>query len=469
MPQKAKPYWLLVMSYGFYSLFGIKNLLILLATTIVVYIGACFIEKYQGDKKKKNIILILELIFSIGLLVVFKYSNFIIENVNTIAEKLHMSYQFNEVSLILPAGISFYVFSVISYTIDVYRGTYAAEKNFFKFALYISYFPKVTSGPIERFGDFKEQLERKITFDYENVKDGFLLAALGFAQKLIVADRLGVMVSTVFGNYNQYSGFTVFLASIMYTLQIYWDFTGYTNIALGASQMLGIKMKDNFRQPYLAVTIRDFWKRWHISLTSWFGSYLYIPLGGNRKGKLRKYINIMIVFGVSGLWHGASWNFIIWGLLHGVYQVMEDVIAPAINGINKKLSVRTDTFSYRFGQRTVTFLLVNFAWIFFGANGTRNALGIIKQMFAEFNPWIFFDGSLYKLGISQKQFSLTLFVIGILIFIDICREKISMRDWIRKQNLWFRWLLYLMLLFGVIIFGYYNNGYDASSFIYNNF
>lgn len=468
VPQKIKVIWLLLCSYCFYACFGLKNVLILLISTFVVYAGALIIENMSDGRCKKTVMAV-EVVLNLLMLLVFKYANFVIDNLNAISEKLHLAYEINEFSLILPVGISFYIFSAISYTIDVYKGKINAEKNIYKFALYMSYFPKVTSGPIERFDSFKEQLESKINFDYENVKDGFLLALLGFAQKLIMADRIGVLVATVFDNYTEYKGFVILVASLLYTVQIYCDFTGYTNIALGISQMLGIHLKDNFEQPYLATTIKDFWRRWHISLTSWFRDYLYIPLGGNRKGTLRKYVNVAIVFAVSGLWHGASWNFIVWGMLHGVYQIVESIIEPWIRKLNEVLRVRTDNFSYRFGQWIVTFSLVNFAWIFFRASGLKTAFGIVKNMFAVYNPWVFFDGTLYKLGLDSKEFILVLIGSVIIFGIDIWREKMSVRNWIRSQNLWFRWGIYLLLIFSILILGFYNNGYSSGAFIYNQF
>lgn len=467
LPQKIKIIWLLITSYYFYLCFGMKNVIILVLSTIIVYVGALLIGKSKRSYAKA--LMILEIVLNVLMLLIFKYTNFVIGNLNLLAGKLHLAYEMNEFSLILPVGISFYVFSAISYTIDVYTGKIQAEKNIIKFALYMSYFPKITSGPIERFAPFKEQLENKISFDYENVKDGFLLAMLGCAQKLIMADRIGVLVTTVFDNYTKYQGFVILVASVMYTIQIYCDFTGYTNIALGVSQMLGIRMKDNFKQPYLATSIKDFWRRWHISLTRWFTDYIYIPLGGNRKGVLRRYINVAIVFCVSGLWHGASWNFIFWGVLHGAYQIVESLIAPVLEKVVKVLKVRTNNFSYRFGQWIVTFSLVNFAWIFFRAQGLKNAVGIVRNMFSLYNPWVFFDGTMYTLGLDSKEFLLVLIGIVVVLCIDIWREKMSVRDWIREQNLWFRWSIYLLLIFAVLILGFYNNDYSSGAFIYNQF
>lgn len=466
MPQKLKIVWLLAASYLFYGFFGFKNIIILLISTIFVYAGGLLIEKKKDHAK---MIMTAEVVVNVGMLLVFKYTNFAVETLNKAAEKLHMSYELNTFSLILPVGISFYVFSAVSYILDIYKGKYGAEKNFIKFALYMSYFPKVTSGPIERFGTFKEQLETKIRFDYENVKDGFLLALLGYAQKLILADRIGILVATVFDNYAKYQGFVILVASLFYTVQIYLDFTGYSNIALGISQMLGIRLKDNFRQPYLALTIKDFWRRWHISLTSWFTEYLYFSLGGNRKGTIRRYLNVMIVFCVSGLWHGANWNFVVWGILHGVYQILESLIAPRIPKLMEFLGAKTNNFSYKLGQWFVTFSLVNFAWIFFRASSVHAAINIFKKLFRTYNPWIFFDGTLYKLGLDQKEFMLVLVGIVVMICIDIWREKMSVRNWLREQSIWFRWGVYLLLIFSILVFGFYNNEYSSGAFIYNQF
>ena len=371
--------------------------------------------------------------------------------------------------VILPVGISFYTFQALSYTMDVYRGEIYAEKNILKYALFVSFFPQLVAGPIERSKNLLIQFNEEHHFDYERVKNGLLLMLWGFFMKLVIADRVALLVNQVYNNWQQYAGLELVIATVFFAVQIYCDFGSYSNIAIGAAQVMGFTLMENFKQPYFATSVADFWRRWHISLTSWFRDYLYIPLGGNKKGKVRKYINVMIIFLTSGLWHGASWHFVIWGALNGFFQIIGDSTKKYRQKILQLLEVNTRCFSYRLLQMVLTFILVDFTWIFFRADGFKVALQIIQKMFSTFNPWILFDGTLFTLGMDRKDFIVALIAIAILWIVDYFHTKGSVRQWISQQNLIFRWGLYYFVIFSILIFGIYGPGYDAAAFIYFQF
>ena len=260
------------------------------------------------------------------------------------------------------------------------------------------------------------------------------------------------------------------MASVLFAIQIYCDFSGYSLIAAGAAKVMGFELMENFNCPYYAKSVAEFWRRWHISLTSWFRDYLYIPLGGNRKGTARKYLNILLVFLVSGLWHGAQWTYVIWGGLNGLFQVLGSILAPLRKKAGELLGVKEESFGHKFIQVCVTFVLVDFAWIFFRAASVHDALHIIKSILTVHNPWIFFDNSLYSLGLSQKQFHLMVFSLAVLAVADWLKyKKVNVLDRLMEQDIWFRWPAYLMGILFVLVFGIWGNAYDAQAFVYFQF
>lgn len=330
IPKKLRYIWLLIASYYFYMSWNPKYAILIALSTFITYISSIFIQKYNDQKRivLKKVCLAGSIVSNLSILCLFKYANFIIINISKLLSILNIGIIERRLDLLLPVGISFYTFQALSYTIDVYRGEIKAETNIFKYALFVSFFPQLVAGPIERSKNLLCQInniDHISVWNFEQVKRGFLLIMWGLFQKLVIADRAALLVNTVFQHYQNYGFLEIFTAAILFAFQIYCDFGGYTNIARGSACVMGFHLMNNFRQPYLAQNIKDFWRRWHISLTSWFTDYLYIPLGGNRNGRHRKYLNILIVFGVSGLWHGASWNFIVWGLLHAIYQIIGDI------------------------------------------------------------------------------------------------------------------------------------------------
>lgn len=323
IPKKIRYIWLLIASYYFYMCWNAKYALILLFSTAVTYASGLLIDrannKIEDDKKRtrwKKIFVALSFIINLSILFLFKYFDFAVENINRILSHLNMQLLNPSFDVVLPVGISFYIFQALSYTVDVYRKDVKAEKNFLRYALFVSFFPQLVAGPIERSKNLLEQMYEVHKFDAQRVKDGLLLMIWGGFQKIVIADRVAIVVDTVFNKFPQYGGMYIVVAAILFAFQIYCDFSGYSIIAMGAAKVMGFRLMENFNAPYFSMSVAEFWRRWHISLSTWFRDYLYIPLGGNRKGKLRKYINLMIVFIVSGLWHGAQWSFVIWGALN---------------------------------------------------------------------------------------------------------------------------------------------------------
>ena len=443
-----------------------KYALLMALSTGITWLTGYMLERC-ADKRRKLIWLTGSLVSNLGILCIFKYANFFLDNIYKIFAYLGIEVIERRLDLLLPVGISFYTFQALSYTIDVYRGEIRAEKNIFRYALFVSFFPQLVAGPIERSGNLLGQIqnvEKIKVWNFERVRDGFLLMMWGLFQKLVIADRASLLVDTVINDYEKYGFVEIAVAAILFAFQIYCDFGGYTNIARGAAKVMGFKLMNNFRQPYFAKSIKDFWRRWHISLTSWFTDYLYIPLGGNRKGVIRKYLNTLIVFGVSGLWHGASWNFIVWGLLHAVYQIVGDFKDSLLKeDYSKGVGISARIFGV--WQSAVTFLLVDFAWIFFVCGSCSQALRIIRRMFE-----ITHTTSIFDIGLNQGNWIVLIVAILILSCVDILHEYgVGMFALVNKQCMVIRWGLYLGLVLSIIMFGIYGVTYDAGAFIYFQF
>ncbi len=384
---------------------------------------------------------------------------------------------------LLPVGISFYTLQALGYVIDCYRGNTGAEKSFISYALFVSFFPGITSGPIERGRNLLPQIRSmgRKSDCWENLRNGILILFWGYFLKLVLADRIAIVVNTVYTDPQRWKGSLVVLAVLLYSLQIYCDFAGYSAIAIGSARILGVRVMQNFTAPYLSASVGEFWRHWHISLSTWFRDYLYIPLGGNRKGLWRKNLNLLIVFAVSGLWHGAGLTFLFWGLLHGVYQVIDTLYAalpfseakkalrerPAARGQGKHPA--TDTFSGRLLRTVVTFLLVSFAWIFFRAESFGQAWQIIRCM-GGITLWQLTDGSLLALGLDGPNWILLALGLLFLLVRDLCvRKGISLRREILRQELWLRWVLYIGVILLVLVCGIWGPGYDSATFIYSQF
>ena len=372
-------------------------------------------------------------------------------------------------AFLLPVGISFYTLQIIAYMTDVYKGKIQAERNFFKYMLFVTSFPQIIQGPIPRYEQLGKQLSSFHKFDYAMFVGGFELMIWGFFQKLVIADRANILVNRLFGEYQTYQGMYVVVAAVLYSLQLYADFNGCVCIARGVSEMLGIQMAENFDRPYFSGSIKEFWHRWHISLSSWLRDYIYIPLGGNRKGKTVQYINILITFLVSGIWHGIGTTFVVWGLLHGLYQIMGSFLMPVRDWIVKVFRVDRESFSHRLWKVTVTFIMVAVAWIFFRASSVSQAFAMIKSIFTTCNPWILWDGSLYQLGMDTKNVWMLFWSAVTLFVVELLQARVSLRSEFAKQGIVFRYVVLYMAVFAILIFGIYGPGYDAAQFIYGGF
>lgn len=471
VPKKLRCFWLLIASYYFYMCWNPQYAVLIGASTVVTYLSGIAMASLSKKKtlsaeqkiKGKKLIVAGSLIFNLGILVVFKYANFFLENIYGLLNQLGISVVERTLDILLPVGISFYTFQALSYTLDVYRENIDAEKSLIKYALFVSFFPQLVAGPIERTGNLLTQIrkiETESRFDFENIRHGLLLMFWGLFQKLVIADRAAILVDTVYNNYTAYGFMSITAATIIFAFQIYCDFDGYTNIARGAARILGIHLIKNFKQPYLATNIQDFWRRWHVSLTSWFTDYLYIPLGGSRKGTKRHLVNVLIVFTISGLWHGANWTYVVWGFLHALYQCVGIMRRKA-----QKNAALAPSLIRRIASIMITFGLVDFAWIFFRAESLSMTFRIFLQMLT--HPGV---SSLLHMGLNPVNMGILIVSLLILLFVDILHEKnISIFKAVFKMPLWRRWIIYAGLIWSCILLGIYGIAYTSSQFIYFQF
>lgn len=449
IPNRFRRLWLLAVSYYFYMSWDARFAFALLWITAVTYCGAFGIAalgrqavKAQAAGRLKKVCMFLCAVMVFGTLFYCKYAVFVI-------------------------GASFYTLQSFGYLMDVYRGKTEPERNFLRYALFLSFFPTVVSGPIERSDHLLRQLQmqKQTEFRIENVKQGLWMMLWGYFMKLVIAERIAVFVNAVFDR--ELGGVYAIVAAMLYGIQIYCDFAGYSVIAAGAAKTLGFSIITNFEAPYLAVSVSDFWRRWHMSLTGWFRDYLYIPLGGNRRGRLRKYCNIMIVFIVSGIWHGNGWKYLIWGGLNGFYQVVGDALKPVRKRLAGVFRLERAGKRYRLLQAAATFLLVDFAWIFFRADSAVSALKMIRSMAVEFDLSVLWDGSLYQFGIGRTEFLFVILTILLLAAVDLLHDRKQDVLHIMKKWHWtVRVCLSACVLMAVLIFGVYGEGYNVGSFIY---
>lgn len=473
IPKKVRWIWLLISSYFFYMCWNVSYALLMATSTLITWLSGILIEKADSiadEKKRKRLKkLWVGLSFGINLAILFffKYFTFAAESINAVFGSQIFTLHFD---ILLPVGISFYTFQALGYTMDVYRKELPAEKNFFFYALFVSFFPQLVAGPIERSANLLPQLKKATSPNGDNIRKGLLLMGYGFIQKMVIADRIALFVNAVYnGNINVQSGSVLLLATLLFGIQIYCDFCGYSNIARGAAQILNINLMQNFNTPYFATSVRDFWRRWHISLSTWFKDYLYFPLGGSKKGTFRKYLNTAIVFLVSGLWHGANFTFVIWGALHGFYQIMGDVLKPVREFFKKLLHIEDGRFFTRLLQMGLTYSLVNFAWIFFRANTLKDAFTVIKNIFTNFELGRLFDQRFMFEIMSRSEFNVLIFALIILFLVSFVSQKFDIREKIEAQPLVFRWAIYICVILTVMIFGVYGPEYVPSDFIYFQF
>jgi len=436
-------------------------ILILFFTILVDYFAARSIEKSKGQKRK--LILVVSIVANLSVLGLFKYFNFFNDNIGIIAERVGWNYSISSLKIILPVGLSFHTFQSLSYTIEVYRGNFKAENHLGIFALYVMFYPQLVAGPIERPQHLLHQFHEKHHFDYDRFRSGSVLMVWGLMKKTVIADRLSTVVNQVYGNPMGFSGLPLILATVFFSIQIYCDFSGYSDIARGCARVMGFSLMENFRSPYLSGSVSEFWKRWHISLSTWFRDYLYFPLGGNRVARPRWIFNLFITFVLSGLWHGANWTFVIWGGLHGVFVV----VSHLIEGANRNRAVASHQWFVllmgRWGRVFLTYVAVCFAWIFFRANNLHDANYIVSHLFQNiFSPLSSFMGRLVFLPV---DWILLAFLIPLLLMAEAWMEKKNGLDRIFQKSGIVRWGFYGGMIYLIVIFGVFH----GTQFIYFQF
>ena len=474
IPRKVRYIWLLITSYYFYMSWNPKYAILIAVSTVITYASGVLMGRLgtgsqETIKEKKKWIVAISFITNIGILFFFKYFDFVLVYVNQVLDAFHIQMIQKPFDVLLPVGISFYTFQALSYTMDVYRGDMEPERNIFKYALFVSFFPQLVAGPIERSTNLMKQVQQVHTFhlwNYERITGGLALMLWGYFMKMVIADRLAILVDFVFGNYSQFGGVILLVAAIFFAFQIYCDFGSYSLIAMGSAKIMGFSLMENFNTPYFSQSIKEFWRRWHISLSGWFRDYLYIPLGGNRKGRGRKYLNLMITFLVSGLWHGANFTFIVWGGLHGLYQIIGDLMEPV-----RKRYIKKEILPYRLCRGIITFALVDFAWIFFRSNSLRDSALFIWNMIRYMDFSLLWNGSLYTLGLNQTEFWIAMISLVVLLIVDVIRYKkdTQLYEYLNTKMLPLRWGVYIFLIVAIYVFGIYGFAYDAAQFYYFQF
>ena len=470
VPCKWRYLVLLLASYYFYMSWNVKYVLLLILSTLITYVGARFIDCRKKQGKKAGIILAVTILLNLAILFYFKYFNFLSQTLNRALQLFHVQGKLPIFDILLPVGISFYTFQALGYAIDVYRGDLISEKNILCYALFVSFFPQLVAGPIERACNLLPQIQNleKITvWNSQRIQRGCFIMLYGFMMKMLIADRSAPIVNAVFNDYMSCSAGMCVFAIFLFTIQIYCDFAGYSYIALGAAKMMGIELMENFNSPFLAKDFREFWKRWHISLSSWFMDYLYIPLGGNRKGKLRKYANLMVVFLVSGLWHGAAWHFVAWGALHAVYRIVGDITSAARNRLLKACGIEDNNPLLCAGKTLITFSLTCFAFLFFRTGRIMQGIDMTKKVMTQ--SWNIRD-VVRNLPIRWEEVLLLMILIFILFLIEFMKEKgAHFIIWLERRHWFFRTFFLLCGFFVILLFGVYGPKYDASTFIYFQF
>ena len=449
--KRLRVIWLLISSYYFYMCGGPGYAALLLLSTLITYTGALYL-------KGRKAVFTLALILNLAILFFFKYFNFFCETLSIDAG----------FKILLPVGISFYVFKSASYLIDVYRGTIKPERDFLRYALYVSFFPELLSGPISRAPAVLPQFDEVHTFDYERIRDGMFRMLWGYFLKLVIVSRLSILDDLVFDNYGMANACQLLIASIVFSIEIYCDFMSYSEIAIGAARVIGIELSENFRQPFLSMTLSDLWRRWHMSLMSWFKDYLYIPLGGSRKGRLRKYVNILIVFTVSGLWHGAAFTYILWGFLSGLLQVIGDA-TRTVRGRIIALIPFKGSFAgniHSLYSRIMTFLLFTFTAIFFRSPDIPAAFTVIGKIFTGLSPEVIMSTDVRDLGLGTLNLCVAVFMILVLFAADLLKEKTGENiTFITKKAWYVRWPVYFFLTCSILL----SANIGAAKFIYFEF
>ena len=445
---KYRNIFLLAASYYFYMSWKPIYAVLILGATLITYFCALFGDKIK-ERNKRKIVMLVSLVVNFGILFLFKYYNFINESVYAWMSSVGWDWRVPNLDLLLPVGVSFYTFQAVGYTIDVYRNQLKAETNFITYALFIAFFPLLVAGPIERATNMLSQFRVKHSFRYSNIAEGAKMMLWGFFMKLCIGDMLCQYVDAVYNNVPNHSGASLALASLFFAIQIYCDFGGYSCIAIGAAKIMGYTAMENFHRPYFAKTIREFWKRWHISLSSWFADYVYIPLGGNRVKFWRHLLNLMITFVVSGIWHGANWTFVAWGAIHGFYRIVGTVFQKYV------YNIKLESWYSKLFNMALCFVLVTFAWVFFRANSFDDAIAIIHKIATNREP----------LYVNMTVFLYGTIGLAVLLLKDLKDELNLDLKFMHSQYSVVRYTAVIAVISYILLFGAFNGG----QFIYFQF
>jgi D-alanyl-lipoteichoic acid acyltransferase DltB (MBOAT superfamily) len=441
-------------------------ILILAVTIIIDYFAGMWIEDSQG--KRKKMFLIVSILSTCLVLFIFKYFNFFNSSFSSIAHFFHWNYPIGIINIILPIGLSFHTFQSLSYVIEVYRGYQKAERHFGIYSLYVMFYPQLVAGPIERPQNLLQHFREEHYFEYKRVTDGLKLMAWGMFKKVVIADRLSILINQVYGNPTEYAGLPLIIATVFFAFQIYCDFSGYSDIAIGAAQVMGFKLMDNFNRPYFSKSISEFWKRWHISLSTWFRDYLYISLGGNKVPKWRWQFNLLITFLISGLWHGANWTYVIWGGLNGFYLVFAILTEDTREKIAKIIGLSKYPKIRKYWQILATFSLICFAWIFFRAKNLSDAWYIVTHLFTGIEHIFsvkYLKETVGGLGFSKSEFLIAILSIIFMEFVHLVQRHYKIRHMLSEKPAWFRWSMYYAIILGIIFWGVFGK----NDFIYFQF
>lgn len=511
IPKKAQWVFLLIASYTFYLFSGIKPVIYIIATTLSTYGAALLMENLREKSKQKIVDLgedaakedkkkiksvfakkihtvqVVAVLFNLGILAVLKYLNFVSENINSLFSLFKFDFEIPFVNLIIPLGLSFYTFQSLGYVIDIGRGKYKPQRNLAKYALFVSFFPQIVQGPISRFDQIGEQLVTPHRFDYENFKFGAQLIMWGFFKKLVIADRLALVVNQVLPNYRNYHGIELMIGIFCYCIQIYGDFSGGIDITRGAAQMMGIDLPQNFERPYFSKNMTEYWRRWHITLGAWMREYVFYPvmlskpiskLGKNAKKLLGKEVGRIIpsaltsfvVLFLIGIWHGATWQHLAFGLYNATFITLGMLFKPTFKKIEAKLKINTECFSWQLWQILRTFVVMAVAKTLVKAPSLKGALVILKRCVFDIQPTLFTQKTFLKLGLTYNSIIVTAVSFAVLLVVSILQENgISIRQKLSEQNIVFRWAVYIIALIVIMIFGIYGPGSNAAEFIYQQY
>ncbi len=457
---------LLIASVIFYGSYDLKYLLILALSIAVTYLGGR-IGAAQTGAEKQDRVYTWAFVVNILILIVFKYTNFLLGNLNSVLGLFGVSIALPK--MLLPVGLAFYTFQSSTYLLDLKSGKTEPERDLINYSLFVSFFPTIVSGPILRASTFLPQIRRRREVSFERFQIFLFTFLWGAFLKLVLSDRLSGFVTHVFSSYYNYGGAVMLVHMSCAMLQLYVDFAGYSYMAIAVAALFGFDIPDNFRQPWFATSVANMWRRWHISMMTWFTDYLYIPLGGSRKGKARKMLNTFIVFTVSGLWHGAAWTFAFWGFMGAFYMAVGQLTLPYRLRLCEKLHIDRETFGYKMLQRFIVFMLMAAIVVPFSIGGLKPTAVYFRQMLTVWNPWVLFDGSLCTMGMTATDWRVCILGGLVLLAVSALREHGYSCAFILRQNPVFRAALVLVLFFAIIVFGVYGAQYSASAFVYAGF